>query len=109
MPPLTVRLSRGSSTVTVAVVPLLSAPSVATRVQTQTSPAVTGKPGAQATIFWGARSFNYHSLYSPGVGLFLQGRYGFGDGKQTDAILGVHLDLEYFVLPALFVYEAIAR
>jgi len=67
------------------------------------------EPGAQATIFWGARSFNYHSLYSPGVGLFLQGRYGFGDGKQADAILGVHLDLEYFVLPALFIYEAIAH
>ncbi|MBX3229712.1 MAG: hypothetical protein KIT84_05210 [Labilithrix sp.] len=67
------------------------------------------EPGAQATIFWGARSFNYHSLYSPGVGLFLQGRYGFGDGKQADAVLGVHLDLEYFLLPALFIYEAITR
>lgn len=67
------------------------------------------EPGAQATIFVGARSFNYHSLYSPGVGIFAQGRYGFGDGQQADAILGLHLDLEYVVLPALFVYEAIAH
>ena len=67
------------------------------------------EPGAEATIFWGARSFNYHSVYSPGVGLFAQGRLGFGDGHQADAILGVQLDLEYVVLPALFVYEAIAH
>ena len=67
------------------------------------------EPGAQASIFWGARSFNYHSLYSPGVGLFVQGRYGFGDGHQADVLLGVQLDLEYVVLPALFVYEAIAH
>lgn len=70
------------------------------------------EPGAEATLFFGSRSFNYHSIYSPSIGLFLQGRYGFGDsngGKQADAILGVHVDLEYFALPALFIYEAIAH
>jgi hypothetical protein len=67
------------------------------------------EPGAEATVFWGARSFNYGSLYSPGVGLFLQGRYGFGDGHQADAVLGVQVDLEYLVLPGLFIYEAIAH
>jgi hypothetical protein len=67
------------------------------------------EPGAEATIFWGARSFNYHSAYSPGLGLFLQGRYGFGDGRQGDAILGVQVDFEYLALPFLFAYEAIRR
>jgi hypothetical protein len=67
------------------------------------------EPGAEATIFFGSRSFNYHSPYSLSLGLFLQGRYGFGDGKQTDAILGVQVDLEYLALPALFIYEAIAH
>ncbi len=67
------------------------------------------EPGVAGTIFWGSRSFNYHSAYALGVGLFAQGRYGFGDGKQTDAILGVQVDLEYLALPALFLYEAVTR
>jgi hypothetical protein len=68
------------------------------------------EPGAVGTVFWGSRSFNYHSSYSLGVGLFLQGRYGLaGDGRQADAILGVQIDLEYLALPFLFAYEAIAR
>ena len=67
------------------------------------------EPGAAGTIFWGSRSFNYHSVYGLGVGLFLQGRYGFGDGKQADALAGVQVDLEYLALPFLFAYEAIRR
>lgn len=68
------------------------------------------EPGAAATLFWGARSFNYHSTYAVGAGLFVQGRYGLGgDGRQADAILGVQIDLEYLVLPFVFAYQAIAH
>jgi hypothetical protein len=67
------------------------------------------EPGLAGTIFWGSRSFNFHSAYAVGVGLFAQGRYGLGDGKQGDAILGVQLDLEYLALPFVFVYEALAH
>jgi hypothetical protein len=68
------------------------------------------EPGAAATIFWGSRSFNYHSAYSLGLGLFAQGRYGLGGpGRQADAILGVQLDLEYVALPFVFAYEALTR
>lgn len=66
------------------------------------------EPGAAATIFWGSRSYNFHSSYAIAAGLFLQGRYGLsGDGKQADAVAGVQLDLEYFALPFVFAYEAI--
>lgn len=67
------------------------------------------EPGAAATVFWGSRSFNYHSAYSLSLGLFAQGRYGFGDGRQADAIAGVQIDLGYLALPFLFAYQAIAR
>lgn len=67
------------------------------------------EPGVSSTIFWGSRSFNYHSTYGIAAGLFAQGRYGLGDGKQGDAILGVQLDLEYLALPFLLAYEAITR
>lgn len=64
------------------------------------------EPGLASTLFWGSRSYNYHSSYSLGLGLFLQGRYGLGDGRQADAILGVQVDLQYLALPFLFAYEA---
>lgn len=64
------------------------------------------EPGMAGTIFWGSKSYNYSSLYGIGAGLFLQGRCGFGDGKQTDAILGVQIDLEYLALGPLLVWEA---
>lgn len=67
------------------------------------------EPGAEATIFWGSRSFNYHSSYTLGAGLFVQGRYGFGDARQGDAVLGVQIDLEYLALPFLLAYEAVTR
>jgi hypothetical protein len=67
------------------------------------------EPGVAATIFWGSRSYNFHSAYAVGFGLFAQGRYGLGDGKQADAIFGVQLDLEYLALPFVFAYEAIAH
>jgi hypothetical protein len=68
------------------------------------------EPGAAGTVFWGSRSFNYHSTYSLGAGLFLQGRYGLaGDGRQADVILGAQIDLQYLALPFLFAYEALAR
>jgi hypothetical protein len=68
------------------------------------------EPGAAGTLFWGSRSFNYQSIYSVGVGIFAQGRYGLaGEGRQADAILGLQIDFEYLALPALFIFEAIHR
>ncbi len=68
------------------------------------------EPGAAATAFWGARSYNFHASYAIAAGLFVQGRYGLaGDGRQADALAGVQLDLEYFALPFLFAYEALTR
>lgn len=67
------------------------------------------EPGAAGTIFWGARSYNFHSSYAVAAGLFAQGRYGLGDGKQADAVVGVQLDLEYLALPFVFAYQALAH
>ena len=67
------------------------------------------EPGVATTLFWGSRSYNYHSTYGLALGLFAQGRYGFGDGRQGDAVLGVQLDLAYVALPFLLAYEALRR
>ncbi|MBX3185913.1 MAG: hypothetical protein KF819_02815 [Labilithrix sp.] len=67
------------------------------------------EPGVAGTLFWGSRSYNYHSTYAVGVGLFAQTRYGLGDGKQADAVIGVQIDLQYLALPFMLAYQAIAR
>jgi|GEM_PF-509023 len=67
------------------------------------------EPGVAGTLFWGSRSFNFHSAYAVGVGLFAQGRYGLGDGRQADAVIGVQLDLEYLALPFVLVYQGLAH
>jgi hypothetical protein len=67
------------------------------------------EPGAAATIYWGSRSYNFHSSYAISAGFFAQGRYGLGEGHQADAIVGVQLDLVYLALPWMFAYEAITR
>ncbi|MBS2015521.1 MAG: hypothetical protein JST00_21725 [Deltaproteobacteria bacterium] len=65
--------------------------------------------GVSSTLFWGSRGYNYHSSYAIGLGLFAQTRYGFGDGKQLDGIVGVQIDLEYLALPFVLAYVAITR
>jgi hypothetical protein len=65
------------------------------------------EPGASATLFWGARSYNFHSSYAIAAGLFAQGRYGLGDAHQADAVVGVQLDLEYLALPFVLAYQAV--
>lgn len=67
------------------------------------------EPGVAGTLFWGSRSYNFHSPYGIAAGLFAQGRYGLGDGQQGDVILGARVDLEYLALPFLFAYEALTR
>ena len=70
------------------------------------------EPGGAATVFWGSRSYNYHSAYAISAGLFAQGRYGLGgsdSSKQADVLFGVQIDLEYLALPFVFAYQAIAR
>jgi hypothetical protein len=67
------------------------------------------EPGAEATVFWGSRSYSYDSIYSLALGVFVQGRYGFGDGKQADIVGGLQVDLEYLALPFVFLYKAVAH
>ena len=67
------------------------------------------EPGAESTVFFGSRGYNFTSWYGLAAGLFVQARYGFGDGKQTDLIAGAQLDLSLFAYPFLLAYEALRR
>lgn len=67
------------------------------------------EPGVAGRIFWGSRSFNFHSSYALGAGLFAEGRVGLGEAKLVEATAGVQVDLAYFALPFIFLYEAVRR
>jgi len=64
------------------------------------------EPAVHAMIWMGSRSVNYDSVYGLTAGLFVEGRYGLGDGQQADILGGVQLDLELFVLPFVLLYNA---
>jgi hypothetical protein len=70
------------------------------------APGAFWQPGAEATVFFGSHSFNYHEAYSLTAGVFLQGRYGFGGARQGDAVLGAQIDLALLALPFVYLYEA---
>jgi hypothetical protein len=63
-------------------------------------------PGVFGSLFWGARSYNYHGSYGPAGGISLEARYGLGSDKERSAIIAAHLDLEVITLPALFLINA---
>lgn len=73
------------------------------------APNVGWQPGAAAGLFFGSRSYNFHSWYGLAAGVFVQGRYGLGDSRQADIVIGLQLDLALVVAPFLFVYEAITH
>ena len=65
------------------------------------------EPGMHARIWMGSRSYNFHSLYGLAAGLFVEGRYGLGDGQQADILGGAEIDLEIFALPFVLLYNAL--
>jgi hypothetical protein len=67
------------------------------------------EPGVSSRIFFGSRDYNFHSWYGLGAGLFVEGRYGLGDGREADLVFGAQLDLALVAMPFLFLYEAVAR
>jgi hypothetical protein len=58
-------------------------------------------PGLEGTIFWGSRSYNYHSWYGLAAGLFAQTRYLPGAPAQADLVLGIQVDGELLLMPSM--------
>lgn len=63
-------------------------------------------PGVSSTLWGGSRSLNFASVYGLAIGLFVQGRYGFGSAQQADILGGLQIDGEVFVLPFLLLANA---
>jgi hypothetical protein len=66
-------------------------------------------PGMEGTVFFGSRSYNFHSWYGLAAGVFAQSRWIPSSPSTLDLVFGVQIDGELLVLPALLLYEAIRR
>jgi hypothetical protein len=66
-------------------------------------------PGMESTVFFGSRSYNFHSWYGLAAGLFAQSRWIPSSPSTLDLVFGVQIDGELLVLPVLMIYEAIRR
>ena len=64
------------------------------------------EPGVAGELFWGARSYNYHSRYELSGGLLTQVRCGFGPSRETSIVLAAQVDLVLLALPVLFLVAA---
>jgi hypothetical protein len=67
------------------------------------------EPGMAGSLFWGSRSFNYHSWYGLSAGLVIGGRYGLGESREVSITASFALDLELVALPFLILWEAVRR
>jgi hypothetical protein len=63
-------------------------------------------PGMEGTVFFGSRSYNFHSWYGMAAGLFAQSRWIPSSPSTMDLVFGVQIDGEILALPALLIYEA---
>jgi hypothetical protein len=73
------------------------------------APMLGWQPGLAANLFFGPRGYNFHSWYGMANGVFVEGRYGLGDGKQGDIVFGLRLDVVLLALPWLFGWEALTH
>jgi hypothetical protein len=66
-------------------------------------------PGAEGTLFFGSRSYNFHSWYGLAAGAFVQARWLPSSPETVDVVAGVQIDGELLLMPFLFVYTAVTH
>jgi hypothetical protein len=69
----------------------------------------TWAPGMEGTVFFGSRSYNFHSWYGLAVGLFVQSRWIPSSPATLDLVGGLQIDVQLLALPWLFAYEALTH
>jgi hypothetical protein len=62
--------------------------------------------GGEGTVFFGSRSYNFHSWYGLAAGIFAQARWIPSPPASVDFVFGAQIDTELLALPFVFLYEA---
>jgi hypothetical protein len=63
--------------------------------------------GLAGSLFWGSRSYNFHSSYVMTAGLLTELRYGLGPSRETSILVSAQIDFAILTLPAVFLINAI--
>jgi len=71
--------------------------------------AATDRLGGLARLWWGTRSYNYHSAYGLTAGVWVEARYFPAIQGAGDVIAGIDIDLEVFSLGWILLYNWIAH
>jgi hypothetical protein len=64
------------------------------------------EPGIAGELFWGVRSYNFHSSYVASGGLLAQVRYGLGHSRETAVVISAQVDLIFLAMPVMFLITA---
>jgi hypothetical protein len=64
-------------------------------------------PGMEGTLWWGSRSYNFHSVYGLAAGIFAQSRWIPASPATLDMVFGVQIDGELLALPSTLIYQMI--
>lgn len=67
------------------------------------------EPGVEASVFFGARGYNFHSAYGMAFGGFAQLRHGLGESRASEAVFGLRIDTVVLALPFVALVSAIRR
>jgi hypothetical protein len=67
------------------------------------------QPGLDGTLFFGSRSYNFHSVYGMSIGLFAQARWVPPSSMPgvVDTIFGVQIDGEILAMPSILIWSSI--
>lgn len=65
------------------------------------------EPGIAATIFFGTRSFNFHTSYELTVGLTGQARLGLGESRETSFVVAAQIDMAAIWVPIVFIVHGL--
>lgn len=63
-------------------------------------------PGLAAQLFWGTRSYNFHSPYVLSGGLLAQMRYGLGAARDMSIVIAAQIDVAALALPVILLINA---
>ena len=63
-------------------------------------------PGLTGQLFWGTRSFNYHSWYGMALGISLQGRVGVGELEERAIVVALHIEGIGLAMPLVYLINA---
>jgi hypothetical protein len=64
-------------------------------------------PGAEGTVFFGSRSYNFHSWYGLAFGIFAQTRWIPSSPSVADMVFGVQIDGEFLAMPSMLIISAL--